>query len=139
MLLNGWHSDKERERRWHAAFPLFIAATGFSCLISVSNSTVITVSVFSMICVLMAFLSVFWAIPTEILSDSKSAVAVGTINALASLAGFAGPYAFGYLRAETGSFVAGFVVLMCCAVAAAMLILLSPAAHARVRRFIRST
>src|SRR5438094_597260 len=21
MLLNGWHSDKERERRWHAAFP----------------------------------------------------------------------------------------------------------------------
>ena len=66
----------------------------------------------------MAFLPVFWAIPTEILSDSKAAVAVGTINALASLAGFAGPYAFGYLRAETGSFVAGFAVLMCCAIAA---------------------
>jgi hypothetical protein len=65
----------------------------------------------------MAFLPVFWAIPTEILSDSKAAFVVGTINALASLAGFAGPYAFGYLRAETGSFVAGFVALTCCALA----------------------
>jgi sugar phosphate permease len=34
MLLNGWHSDKNRERRWHAALTLFIAATGLLCLIS---------------------------------------------------------------------------------------------------------
>jgi MFS transporter, ACS family, tartrate transporter len=67
--------------------------------------------------VAMAFLPVFWAIPTEILSDSKAAVAMGTINALASLAGFGGPHAFGYLRAETGSFADGFVVLMFCAIA----------------------
>ena len=84
-----------------------------------------------MICVLMTFLAAFWAIPTEILSDSKAAVAVGTINALASLAGFAGPYAFGYLRAETGSFVAGFVVLMFCALATGILMLLTPAAQSR--------
>ena len=90
-----------------------------------------TVLLLSVICMAMAFLPVFWAIPTEILSDSKAAVAVGTINALASLAGFAGPYAFGYLRAETGSFVAGFVVLMFCAVAAGILMLLTPAAESR--------
>jgi nitrate/nitrite transporter NarK len=71
---------------------------------------------------------VFWVIPTEILSDSKAAVIVGTINALASLAGFAGPYAFGYLRAETGSFGAGFVVLMCSALAAGIFVLFTPAA-----------
>jgi nitrate/nitrite transporter NarK len=131
MLFNGWHSDKGRERRWHAAFPLFIGAAGFLCLISMPNSTVITVSVFSMICALMAFLPVFWAIPTEILSESTAAVAIGMINALASVAGFAGPYAFGYLRAETGSFVAGFVVLMFCALAAGILMLLMPAAQSR--------
>jgi len=128
MLFNGWHSDKGRERRWHAAFPLLLGAAGFLCLISLPKSTVITVSVFSMICVLMAFLPVFWAIPTELLSDSKAALAVGTINALASLAGFAGPYAFGYLSAETGSFVAGFAVLMFCALAAGILMLFTPAA-----------
>ena len=80
----------------------------------------------------MAFLPVFWAIPTEILSGPKAAVAVGTINALASLAGFAGPYAFGYLRAETGSFVAGFVVLMFCALAAGILMLLTPVARSQI-------
>jgi ACS family tartrate transporter-like MFS transporter len=131
MLLNGWHSDKGRERRWHAAFPLFIAATGLLCLISLPSSNVMSVLLLSVICMAMAFLPVFWAIPTEILSDSKAAVAVGTINALASLAGFAGPYAFGYLRAETGSFVAGFVVLMFCALAAGILMLLTPAAQSR--------
>jgi MFS transporter, ACS family, tartrate transporter len=131
MLLNGWHSDRSRERRWHAAFPLLLATAGFLCLISLPNSTVMTVSGFSMICVLLAFLPVFWAIPTEILSDSTAAVAVGTINALASVAGFAGPYAFGYLHAETGSFVAGFAVLMLCALAAAVLMLLTPAARPR--------
>jgi len=131
MLFNGWHSDKGRERRWHAAVPLFIGAAGFLCLISLLNSTVITVSAFSMICVLMAFLPVFWAIPTEILSDSTAAVAVGMINALASLAGFAGPYAFGYLRAETGSFVAGFATLMSCALTAGILMLLTPTAQSR--------
>jgi MFS transporter, ACS family, tartrate transporter len=131
MLFNGWHSDKGRERRWHAAVPLFIGAAGFLCLISLLNSTVITVSAFSMICVLMAFLPVFWAIPTEILSNSTAAVAVGMINALASLAGFAGPYAFGYLRAETGSFVAGFAVLMSCALTAGILMLLTPTVQSR--------
>jgi MFS transporter, ACS family, tartrate transporter len=131
MLLNGWHSDRSRERRWHAAFPLLLATAGFLCLISLPNSTVMTVSGFSMICVLLAFLPVFWAIPTEILSDSTAAVAVGTINALASVAGFAGPYAFGYLHAETGSFVAGFAVLMLCALVAAVLMLLTPAVRPR--------
>jgi len=87
-----------------------------------------TVLWFSMICVPMAFLPAFWAIPTEILSEFTAAVAVGMINALASVAGFAGPYAFGYLHTRTGSFTAGFAVLMLCAFAAAIFMLLTAAA-----------
>jgi MFS transporter, ACS family, tartrate transporter len=139
MLFNGWHSDKGRERRWHAAFPLFVGAAGFSCLLSLPGSHVTTVLQLSVICVPMAFLPVFWTIPTEILSGSKAAVAVGTINSLASLAGFAGPYVFGYLRAETGSFVAGFAVLMFCALAAGTLMLLTPAAQLRGSKFVTSS
>jgi len=139
MLFNGWHSDRNRERRWHAAAPLLIATTGLLCIISLTSSNVMSVLLLSVICVAMAFLPVFWAIPTEILSGSKAAVAVGTINALASLAGFAGPYAFGYLRAETGSFVAGFVVLMFCALAAGILMLLIPVAQSRGPRSVTSS
>jgi sugar phosphate permease len=139
MLLIGWHSDKARERRWHAAFPLFISAVGFLCLISLPTSNVMMVLLLSVICVATAFLPVFWAIPTEILSYSKAAVVIGTINALASLAGFAGPYAFGYLRAETGSFVGGFVVLMFCALAAGIFMLLTPAAQSRGPKSVTSS
>jgi len=64
---------------------------------------------------------------------------VGTINALASLAGFTGPYAFGYLSAEIGSFVAGFAVLMCCAIAAGILMLLTPAAQSRGPKSVTSS
>ena len=99
-----------------------------------------TVLWFSMICVLMAFLPAFWAIPTEILSESTAAVAVGMINALASVAGFAGPYAFGYLHTRTGSFTAGFAVLMLCAFATAIFMLLTPAAtHRRVSESLASS
>jgi len=128
ILFNGWHSDKSRERRWHAACPLFIGGAGFLYLISLPNSNLMTILLLCLICVPMAFLPVFWAIPTEILSGSKAAVIVGTINALASLAGFAGPYAFGYLRTETGSFVAGFAALMCSALATGIFVLFTPAA-----------
>jgi MFS transporter, ACS family, tartrate transporter len=139
MLFNGWHSDKHCERRWHAAFPLFIGAAGFLSLISLPRSNVMTVSFLSLICVPMAFLPVFWAIPTEILSGSKAAIVVGTINALASLAGFAGPYAFGYLRTETESFVAGFTVLMFCAVAAGIFVLFTSVARSRTSESVMSS
>jgi ACS family tartrate transporter-like MFS transporter len=131
MLVNGWHSDRSRERRWHAAVPILIAAAGFLCLISLPSSTLMTVLFFSMICVILAFLPAFWAIPTEILSESTAAVAVGMINGLASVAGFAGPYAFGYLHTRTGSLAVGFAVLMFCALAAAILMLLTPGTHPR--------
>ena len=139
MLFNGWHSDRSRERRWHAAVPSFIAAAGLLCLIGLPSSTSMTVLWFSMICALMAYLSAFWAIPTEILSESTAAVAVGMINALASVAGFASPYVFGYLHTKTGSFVAGFAVLMCCAFAAALFMLLIPARHPRFPKSVASS
>jgi ACS family tartrate transporter-like MFS transporter len=139
MLFNGWHSDRNRERRWHAAAPLLIGATGLLSLISLPGSNAMSILLLSVICMAMAFLPVFWAIPTEILSGSKAAVAVGTINALASLAGFAGPYAFGYLKTETGSFVAGFVVLIFCAIAAGILMLLTPAGQSRAPKSVTSS
>jgi MFS family permease len=120
------------------AVPLFITAAGLLCLISLLSSTPMTVLLFSMICAFMAFLPAFWAIPTEILSESTAAVAVGMIDAVASAAGFAGPYAFGYLHTRTGSLSAGFAVLMVSDLAAAILILLTPAAHSRVSELIVS-
>jgi ACS family tartrate transporter-like MFS transporter len=130
MQFNGWHSDRSRERRWHAALPHFVTAAGLLCLISLPRSPLLMVLLFSMSCMFMASFSAFWAIPTEILSESTAAVAVGMINAIASIGGFAGPYVFGDLNTRTGSLAAGFAVLTVSAFAAAIFLLLMPAARA---------
>ena len=70
MQVNGWHSDKRRERRWHSAIPLFIAAAGLPGLISQPHSISLSLVFFTMVCMVFAYLPAFWAIPTEILSQS---------------------------------------------------------------------
>jgi MFS transporter, ACS family, tartrate transporter len=132
MLIDGWHSDRSGERHWHAAAPLFIMAPALLGLTLQPGSTSLTVALFTIAGVHLAFLPVFWAIPTEILGASAAAAAVGMINAVGSVAGFAGPYAFGYLKTQTGSFSYGLALIMVSALAAGTLILLTAGAHRRV-------
>ncbi len=132
MQVNGWHSDKGRERRWHSAVPLFIAATGLLGLISQPRSIPLSVVLFTMVSIAYAYLPTFWAIPTELLSQSAAAAAVGMINAVGSAAGFAGPYLFGYLNTRTGSFSYGLALMMVSALAGGLLLLRTPGARQRV-------
>jgi len=126
MQINGWHSDKRCERRWHSAIPLFIAAAGLPGLISQPRSIPLSLVFFTMVCMVYAYLPTFWAIPSEILKRSGAAVAVGLINSVGNVAGFAGPYLFGYLNTRTGSFSSGLALMMVSALAAALLILRIP-------------
>ena len=126
MQVNGWHSDRQRERHWHSAFPMFIAAVGLLGLITQPRSIALSVIFFSMAGMAAAYLPTFWAIPTEILSQSAAAASVGMINALGSIAGFAGPYLFGYLHTRTGSFSYGLAVMVLSAIGGGLLILFTP-------------
>jgi MFS family permease len=127
MLINGWHSDKTCERRWHSAAPQFVAAIALFGLITLPTSTGISITLFTVLCATEAFLPVFWAMPSEVLGESTAAAGVGLINAVGSVAGFAGPYAFGYLNSRTGSFAYGLALMMVCAIAGGALILRVPA------------
>ena len=126
MQVNGWHSDRGRERRWHSAVPMFVAATGLLGLISQPRSIPLSVALFTMVCMAQAYLPTFWAIPTELLGQSAAAAAVGMINAVGSVAGFAGPYLFGYLNTRTGSFSYGLALMMVSALAGGLLTLCAP-------------
>ena len=133
MQINGWHSDKYRERRWHSAVPMFVGAAGLLGLIGQPRSIPASLMLFTMVCLVFAYLPTFWAIPTELLSQSAAAAAVGLINAVGSIAGFAGPYLFGYLNTREGSFSYGLAVMMMSAAAGGLLILCTPrTAHAAV-------
>jgi MFS family permease len=126
MQINGWHSDKTRERYWHSAVPLFIAAGGLLGLMAQPRSMQVSLPLFTMVSIGIAYLATFWPIPTEILSQSAAAAAVGTVNAFGSIAGFAGPYLFGYLNTRTGSSSYGLSVMMVSALAGGFLILRTP-------------
>jgi len=126
MQINGWHSDRKRERRWHSAVPVFTAAVALAGLIIFPLTTFSTVALFAMMCVCWGFLPVFWTMPTELLSESAAATAVGLINAVGSIAGFAGPYLFGYLNTLTGSYRYGLAVMMLCAITSGLLLVRIP-------------
>jgi len=127
MLFNGWHSDRTRERRWHTAVPLFLGAACLGGAVLLSGNLMLAFALMVVVgACSTAFLPGFWPLPTEFLTESAAAAAMGLINALGNLGGFLGPYAMGYLRSQTGSFAPGLMVLLTCMGAAGMLVLLVP-------------
>jgi len=127
MQLNGWHSDKTLERRWHSAGPLFLAAAALLALLVIQPKSIpVWVGLFALVGMAAAYLPTFWAIPTEMLSQSAAATAVGMINAVGNVAGFVGPAAFGSLYAQTHSFSYGLALMMLAAVAGGLMILRIP-------------
>jgi sugar phosphate permease len=112
--INGWHSDRQLERRWHAALAIFFA--GFSLMLAVvfgSSNTTAAVVLFTLVggCY-FSFHPCFWAVPTAFLTDSAAAASIGLINSLGNLGGFVGPLMMGYLVHRTHSFSAGLSYLV---------------------------
>ena len=126
MQANGWHSDKSCERRWHSAIPLFIAALGLLGVMRQPQSIPISVLLFTVVGLDYAFQAPFWSMPTEILSQSAAAAAVGMVAAIGNAAGFFGPYAFGYLHTRTGSFSYGLAAMAVAALIGGILLLSIP-------------
>jgi len=104
-------SDHAAERRWHTAIPLFVAAVG------IAASTVLDDPTLKMLafCVagfgIFACLPVFWTLPTAFLSGAAAAAGIAVINSIGNLAGFAGPFAMGWIKDHTGSYTGGLLLL----------------------------
>ena len=106
--------------------PLFIAAVGLLGLLGQPRAMWLVIACFTLWGIAQTYLPVFWAIPTEALSQSTAAAAVGFINAVGSIAGFAGPYAFGYLRTRTGSFASGLALILLCTILGGLMLVFAP-------------
>lgn len=127
MLLVGWSSDRTRERRWHFAVPQLTAALALGVWFFIPHSNGLLIAVFSFLGFgTVAYLPSFWALPSEFLTRSAAAAAVGFINCTASIGGFFGPKIIGELSQRTGSFDTGFVFMIACWTIAAVLVLLCP-------------
>jgi ACS family tartrate transporter-like MFS transporter len=113
MLVNGWHSDHHRERRWHTASALFGGGVFMILAILFSGHLWLQLACFILFSgFLQAYQPSFWALPSTFLAESAAAASIGLINCLGGLGGFVGPFIMGYLVTRTGSFAAGLTWLL---------------------------
>jgi ACS family tartrate transporter-like MFS transporter len=111
--LNGWHSDRTGERRWHAAIPLLLS--GFFLFMAIRMGSNVFLSMLFFVGVggaYFGFHPAFWPVPTEFLTESAAAASIGLINSVGNLGGFVGPFIVGYLLTRTRSFSAGLSFLV---------------------------
>ncbi|HEY3938137.1 MAG TPA: MFS transporter [Bryobacteraceae bacterium] len=133
ILLAGFSAHRTGERRWHTAAPMLFSAIALALAILSGNHLIPVIAFFCLAAgTSQAYLPSFWTLPTAYLGKSAAATAIGLINSLGSLGGFAGPYAFGYLSTATGNFKAGLWCLVgFCAVAGLLATQIRTTGHKR--------
>ncbi|HEV2199121.1 MAG TPA: MFS transporter [Bryobacteraceae bacterium] len=133
MVLNGWHSDRTGERRWHTALALAIGGVLLVASTAFSGNLFVSILLFSLAAMAShSYIPVFWQLPTGFLTEEAAAACIGMINSFGNLGGFAGPYVIGFLTDRTGGYGAGIAYLGCMGVAGAALVLSVSAAGSRL-------
>jgi len=118
MVWYGHHSDANGERKGHTAIGLLIAAAGIAASTLTGNPTLTIVAFTIGACGVFGTLPVFWTLPTAVLSGTAAAAGIAAINSIGNLAGFAGPYAMGWIKDATGSFTGGLLLIAALAIVA---------------------
>lgn len=132
MVVNGFHSDRTGERRFHVAVPAAVGAFGLVCcafLPPAASLASLAVAAAGM----WATLGPFWSLPPQALSPlmrgpngNPAALAAGIalINSVGNLGGFLGPFLVGKVREATPDFKASLLLLAGSVLAGGLLTLL---------------
>ena len=117
-------SDRMGERKWNTALAFLVTAGGLALSTyfpdPVQKMTVLSICAIG----LFAIAPLFWTLPTAFLSGTAAASGIALINSIGNLAGFAAPYAMGYLKDATGGFTAGLLAVAFFPVLSAILVLI---------------
>jgi D-galactonate transporter len=129
LVLTGRHSDRTRERRWHAIFPCLAAAAGFVlCTQAGSNTPLAMFGLVLAAAGVITALAMFWALPTSILGGNAAAAGIAFVNCTGNLGGFFSPTVIGFLKTYTGTLNSGLYLIAACMIASSILIFrLAPA------------
>ncbi|SAL01856.1 membrane protein [Caballeronia calidae] len=112
--LIGWRSDIAKERYYHTAVPLLIAAAGLA-VAALSPDLMIKMIAFSAVAFgAYGCVSAFWTLPSTFMSGAAMATGIAVVNSIGALGGFAGLWIMGLLKDATGTFNGGlyFVAAM---------------------------
>jgi sugar phosphate permease len=128
MVLNSRHSDKTQERRGHVALAYSISGVCLITSVLVSHHSFWASYAFLCFAIQGPFsgLAPFWAIPAETMPRVVVGTVMGLVNAIGNVGGWAGNYAFGWLKQETQGITVPFSVLGAALLMAAALCFLLP-------------
>lgn len=128
MLAAGRSSDRHRERRWHLAVPLLMAALGLA-LASLLPQAPWPVMLGLVLAGMgaSAALPQFWQLPPAFLGQRTLAAGIGLISSLGSIASFGAPFFIGWMRDTTQSSALALQVLAVLIALGALLVLRTPA------------
>lgn len=117
MVLIGKNSDRTNERPYHAAISAFAAAVGlFLSAFTLNSSSPHALFFFiaSMSLAMTGILAVFapfWAMATSAMGVAAVAGGIAFINSIGNLSGYFGPDLLGRLKAKTGGYFEGILIL----------------------------
>ena len=126
MVMVSRSSDRKQERRFHAAIPAIIAGIAVASLgLARSVSPTILLLTFAALGIYSMY-GPFYSLPSDFLTGFAAASGIALVSSLANLGGFAGPYAIGWIKDQTGSLYGGLAVAGVSLFASATMMLLLP-------------
>jgi len=126
MFLISRSSDRELERRYHAAIPVSVGGTAL-LLLGTTHSSFFSVALLSLAAAgVFSFYGPYFALPFEFLTGLSAASGIAFINSFAHLGAFVGPSAVGWITHKTGSLYSGLALAGVSSFVSAALVLLLP-------------
>ena len=126
MILNGIHSDKHQESRYHCGLAAALGSVSLLVIaLLLKTSPLLTLVMLALAIVgTMSAIPVFWQMPNRFLSGAAAAGGVALINSVANLAGFGAPWMLGVIKTSTGQLTTGLYVVAAFEICATILILM---------------
>lgn len=111
MIVNGMHSDRARERRWHVLVPVLLMAVLMLIAGIHLQGWIAAVVLLLALPVFFSMQAPWVAVFVELFRGEQAALAIATVNMLSIVGGFVGPYWMGWMRELTGGFAVGIGAL----------------------------
>jgi MFS family permease len=119
MVTWAGHVDRGGNKVTNLALACVVGAIGLVCAVFSTNFWVSFVWLTVSLVGINAARGIFFTIPMRFLTGMALAGGLAFINSIGTTGGFVGPYVFGWLTDETGSFTAGLAAMSVFLIAAA--------------------
>jgi MFS transporter, ACS family, tartrate transporter len=112
MILWAGHVDRGASKVVNLALACAVSACGFlGAILFAGNFWASVAAITVAVTGVNGARAIFWTIPPRFLTGMAAAGGLAFINSIGTTGGFVGPYVFGWLTDETGSFSAGLLAM----------------------------